>query len=206
MDKLTSRRSYQMKERAKAHEETRRRIVDATMKLHDEQGVAATSFVDVAKRAGIGAATVYRHFPTLESLVSACSTHVWEEMDPPVAERAYSVFEGIEGRDARLERLVEVIDAFYRRGSLRLGKAFADRHVVSGLDQFLSAVESGVAGLVREALKGERISETTHQLVLALTDFPVWTSMQKIECDDQGRRRLLKTLIASAIKSEDEQA
>jgi AcrR family transcriptional regulator len=57
------------------------------MQLHDEQGVAATSFVDVAKRAGIGAATVYRHFPTLASLVIACGAHVWREMAPPYTGR-----------------------------------------------------------------------------------------------------------------------
>ena len=41
-------------------------------RLHYEQGVAATSYVQIAERAGVGPATVYRHFPTLGSLVEAC--------------------------------------------------------------------------------------------------------------------------------------
>ncbi len=64
-----------MKDRARARDETRERIVRATMQLHDEKGVAATSFLDVAKRAGTGAATVYRHFPDIGALVSACGAH-----------------------------------------------------------------------------------------------------------------------------------
>ena len=58
-------RKYQMKKRAEARDETRERIVRATMALHDEQGVATTSFADIAERAGVGPATVLRHFPTL---------------------------------------------------------------------------------------------------------------------------------------------
>ena len=69
-------RAYRLKKRAETRDETRERILQATMLLHDEKGVATTSFTDVAARAGVGAATVYRNFPTLESLVQACGAHV----------------------------------------------------------------------------------------------------------------------------------
>ncbi|MCO5065218.1 MAG: TetR/AcrR family transcriptional regulator [Rhizobiaceae bacterium] len=171
------------------------------MLLHDERGVAATSFVDVAKRAGIGAATVYRHFPTLGSLVAACGAHVWQEMAPPIPEQAPTIFEGLDRLEDRLQRLVDELNDFYRRGVLRLAKASADRHRIPELDRFLRAVEASVAALVREALKDESISDTRLQLVLALTDFPVWNSMQRIECDDLERRRLFARLLRSAIIS-----
>jgi hypothetical protein len=64
-------RPYRMKRRAAARAETRERIVRATMALHDEQGVATTSFTDGAERAGVGPATVLRHFPTIGALVVA---------------------------------------------------------------------------------------------------------------------------------------
>jgi len=63
-------RKYQLRKRAEDLDATRERIVDATAALHYEQGVAATSYIQIAERAGVGAATVYRHFPTLGSLVS----------------------------------------------------------------------------------------------------------------------------------------
>jgi AcrR family transcriptional regulator len=199
-DRMT-RRTYQMKERAKIHDETRERIVAATMLLHDEQGVAATSFVDVARRAGIGAATVYRHFPTPGSLIAACGAHVWKEMAPPVPEQAPALFEGIDRMEDRLQRLVDELDAFYRRGALRLTKASADRHLMPELDQFLNAVEAGVAALVREALKDEVTSDTAIQMVLALMGFSVWSSMQQVKCSDLERRRLVTRLLRCVIGS-----
>ena len=64
-------RKYLMRKRAEGQDATRERIVEATAALHSEQGVAATSYLQIAERAGVGAATVYRHFPTLGSLVMA---------------------------------------------------------------------------------------------------------------------------------------
>ena len=61
-----------MSKRAAAVAQTKRRIVDATRELHTERGIAATSWDDIAARAGVGVGTVYRHFPTLDELVPAC--------------------------------------------------------------------------------------------------------------------------------------
>ena len=61
-----------MTSRASAVAQTRRRIIDATRALHTEQGIAATSWDDIAARAGVGVGTVYRHFPSLDELVPAC--------------------------------------------------------------------------------------------------------------------------------------
>lgn len=195
------RRGYRMKDRARAQAETRDRILSATMQLHDEKGVAATSFVDIARRAGIGPATVYRHFPTLGSLVVACGAHVWKEMDPPVPERASDLFKDVVGTEDRLKRLVDELDRFYRRGALRLTAANADRHLIPELDEFLRAVEAGVAAMVREAVKDEALPAVVLQLLIALTNFPVWTSMQKVSGDELERRRLVARLLGCAIRS-----
>ena len=61
-----------MSKRAAAAARTRERIVDATRDLHGEQGIAATSWEDIAARAGVGVGTVYRHFPSLDELIPAC--------------------------------------------------------------------------------------------------------------------------------------
>lgn len=192
-------RQYRMKDRAEAQAETRERIVRATMQLHDEQGVAATSFTDIAKRAGIGAATVYRHFPKIGDLVLACGAHVWQEMRPPRPDQAEAAFEGLSDIEGRLQRLVEELDAFYRRGALRLGKAASDRHLIPELDDFLRAVEAGVTAWVEEAVRPRQPPVTTLQLLVALTDFRVWVSMQRIQVDDTTRRRFLVELLHQAV-------
>src|SRR5918998_1326742 len=50
-------RTYDMSKRAAAVARTRRRTVDATRELHTEQGIAATSWDDIAARAGVGVGT-----------------------------------------------------------------------------------------------------------------------------------------------------
>lgn len=199
MEKRTPPREYRMKDRAKARDETRERIIRATMQLHDEKGVAATSFVDVAKRAGTGAATVYRHFPDVGALVTACGAHVWQEMRPPRPDQAAAAFEGLVSLEDRLRRLVEELDAFYRRGALRLERAASDRHRIRELDGFLTAVEAGVAAWVHEAVKLEPLSASARQLVVALTDFRVWASLRRVDVSDADRARLMARLLRQAI-------
>ena len=90
-------REYKMRKRADDWQKTRERILKATMQLHDEKGVAPTTFSDIAKRAGLGQATLYRHFPTIGDLVQTCGGHVWQEMRPPTPDTAAAVFEGLTG-------------------------------------------------------------------------------------------------------------
>lgn len=191
-------REYRMNQRAKAQDETRESIVRATMALHDAQGVASTSFLDIAKRAGVGVATVYRHFPTLGSLVMACGAHVWVEMDPPRPDQAADVFAGLATRKERLGRLAELLDAFYARGALRLQGAWNDRERVVELDQFLTAVEAGVAAWVDAAVgEGEPLSPTAMQGLAALASFPVFTAMHRAGVEAPDRIRLLTQLFYS---------
>jgi AcrR family transcriptional regulator len=80
-------RPYRLKRRAEMRGETRRRIVDAAIELHETVGPAATSFSDIAERAGVGRVTVYRHFPDEASLLGACSGHYYEQHPLPDPER-----------------------------------------------------------------------------------------------------------------------
>jgi AcrR family transcriptional regulator len=66
-------RAYELKRRAERQDETRQRIVDATIELHQTIGAAATTVTDIAERAGVGRVTVYRHFPDEVTLSRACS-------------------------------------------------------------------------------------------------------------------------------------
>ena len=173
-------RTYKMGRRADARDQTRERILQATMQLHDEQGVAPTTLTQVARRAGVGPATVFRHFPTVNQLVQACGQHVWVEMRPPMPQDAPALFDGIATTRDRLAKLIDETDDFYGRGSLRLGLAARDRELIPELHGFLSAVEAGVEALVREALAKTGAREEEIQIVIALTGFPVWTALNRL--------------------------
>lgn len=196
-------RSYRMGKRAEDCDRTRERIIQATMRVHDEKGVAPATFSEIAKRAGVGVATVTRHFPTLGDLVRACGGHVWAEMRPPVPEAAPAVFAGAQSTRERLERLVRELDAFYERGALRLALASRDRELVPELDQFLGAVEAGVAAMVHEALRGADPSEQAVAAVNALMSFPVWAAFNRLGLAAAERTRLRTNLVECALKSAD---
>ena len=76
-------RKYELKKRAKKQEETRQRIVEAIVDLHEEVGPANTTIKGVAERAGVQRLTVYRHFPDERSMFEACSAHFMEKHPAP---------------------------------------------------------------------------------------------------------------------------
>jgi AcrR family transcriptional regulator len=193
-------RKYRMRKRADGFDATRERIVEATAALHYEQGVAATSYVQIAERAGVGPATVYRHFPKLGLLVSACGANVWDAIQPPVPENAPAVFVGLAERRPRLDRLVAELDAFYDRGAVWLLIAARDRDRVPELDAFLRQVEAGVGALVREAI-GAGSSEAVIRLMTALADVSVWLSLKRLDAPPTEFRRTMVGLLdcASAL-------
>jgi AcrR family transcriptional regulator len=77
----TKTRAYTMRVRQESVEQTRRRITEATMHLHESVGPAATTVSAIADQAGVTRLTVYRHFPDDTALVAACSAH-WRELHP----------------------------------------------------------------------------------------------------------------------------
>ncbi len=196
-------RRYTLGKRAEAKEQTRERILRATMQVHDEKGVAPTTFADVAARAGVGQATVSRYFPTIGDLVQACGQHVWMEMRPPVPDMAKEVFAGIEGLDDRLQKLVEEVDGFYARGALRLDLASRDRDLIPQIDGFLCAVEAGVAALVREALAPFEPSDETLEVATALMGFRVWQSFGRTAIPAARISVLRARLLRCALKAAD---
>jgi AcrR family transcriptional regulator len=77
-----SKRRYRLKERAARQRETRERIVDAAVALHEDIGPAATTISALAERAGVQRLTVYRHFANEEEILKACSAK-WLSLHPP---------------------------------------------------------------------------------------------------------------------------
>jgi len=166
-----------MEGRSAAVEETRRRIIEATMSLHVEKGILGTSWEDIAHRADVALATVYRHFPTLNELVPACGEGVQAKIRPPRPDDAAEIFSGAHSVLERIERLVRELFNFYERGAPHLELSRRERALVPALDVGVSRWEAGFEALVREALRPAGPDEQTVQVVGALIDFSVWKSL-----------------------------
>jgi AcrR family transcriptional regulator len=74
-------RKYEQRQRAEGQAETRRRIVEATVALHETVGPAMTTISAIAEVAQVQRLTVYRHFADERALFQACSAH-WASENP----------------------------------------------------------------------------------------------------------------------------
>jgi AcrR family transcriptional regulator len=104
-------RPYRMKRRAELEAETRTRITESAVALHQDLGPARTTISAVAEHAGVRRSTVYRHFPDDESLFAACSSH-WRAANPPPDPGPWAA---IEDPGERTEAALHELYAFYGR-------------------------------------------------------------------------------------------
>jgi AcrR family transcriptional regulator len=89
------------------------RIVATAREVFFEQGVEAP-LDDVVKRAGVGAGTLYRHFPTREVLIEAVYRQEIEE----IADLAYEIAKVLPPDDALREWFGELIRFHIERSGL----------------------------------------------------------------------------------------
>jgi AcrR family transcriptional regulator len=115
-------RAYQLKRRAKQQDETRQRIVDAAIELHQTRGPAATTIREIAERAGVGRVTVYRHFPDEPALLRACSGHYYKGHPFPSPERWRSIADPEE----RLRVALHETYAYHRATEAMSARVLAD--------------------------------------------------------------------------------
>jgi AcrR family transcriptional regulator len=185
-------RAYRMDKRAESAERTRRRIVEATMALHREQGIAGTTMKDIAKRADVGVGTVYHHFPSYEDAIRACGARTAEVTRLPAPE----IFEGVGSLPARMRVLVRELFAYYDRHPT-LARTRCDQHRFPVLAEFLDRRRRLVEDLARRALGSLGAEEHLVQTVVALTDFAVHRSLLDAGMTrDQATEQVTGVLVA----------
>lgn len=124
-------------------EDNRRRIVDALLKLV-ASGSITPSAEEVAKQAGVGLRTVFRHFADMESLYREISERMTLEI-LPIAQRP---FRSDDWRE-RLEELVDRRAQVFER--LLPFKMAGDAHRHGS--PFLTSEQSAIVKTLREALR-----------------------------------------------------
>ena len=120
-------RKYNMKRRAERQDETRRRIVDATVELHKTIGMARTTISAIAEKAGVQRLTVYRHFPDERALFFACSGH-WTAANPPPDPAWWTQ---VSDPQERLRVALGEVYAYHRRTEPMMANVIRDAQVHS---------------------------------------------------------------------------
>jgi AcrR family transcriptional regulator len=179
--KEMSPRKYDMTRRASAVADTRRRIVDATLELHGEQGIGATSWDEIAARAGVGVGTVYRHFPSLDELIPACGEITRQVLALP---DPGSVFDGVEAPMERVERLVREAFAIYDRGAPQLRAIRNEPDVHPNVAEAAEEVEASLAALIDAAFEPIGIAPADRAVVRAMIDLGTWDALRDQQVGD----------------------
>src|SRR4028119_1259136 len=115
-------RKYEMKRRAQRVQETRRRIAQAAMVLHQTVGPARTTVSAIAEKAGVQRHTYYAHFPKLKDLYEACTAHHMERDPLPDPSR----WAEISGPEERLRRALFEVYAYYESNEALLTNVLRD--------------------------------------------------------------------------------
>lgn len=171
-------RRYRMDARAAAVEQTRRRIVEAAKTLHADQGILGTSYEEIARRADVAPATVYRQYPTLSDLLPACARSI-RVLQPPSPETIAGLFRNLPRPSQRLELLVRGTCDCYEQDQGWLAAAHREEALVPALGEIVQAEQGNLRLLVRAALEGSGASEHLERVLVALINFPVWQSLRR---------------------------
>jgi AcrR family transcriptional regulator len=183
-----------MDKRKAAVEETRRRIVEATLALHAEKGIFGISWQDIAHRADVSVGTVYKHFPSLDELVPACGELMYAITRPPSVEDAPEIFAEASSLEERLDRLIGELFDFYERGAPYIETDFQERQLPA-VQEWEAYMRATVAGLTREALLPVGPDERTVQAVSALLDFSTFKSLLERDIQKEQAANIMNEVL-----------
>lgn len=198
---MTGKRSYTLRERAKSQDETRLRIVEATMHLHEEVGARATTISAIAERAGVQRLTVYRHFPDETAVFQACTAH-WLTLNPPPEAAAW---QHLAAPRQRAAAALAAFFAYYGHTRRMWASSHRDVDKVPALQDPMAAFSAHVAGIA-DALAagfgatGPASARMQATLRHALT-YPLWEALEGQQLDDEEKLALALAWLDGAAGS-----
>jgi len=194
-------RPYRMKRRAELEEQTRRRITESAVALHEELGPARTSISAIAARAGVRRSTVYRHFPDEETLFDACSTH-FRTANPPPDVEAWTALENPAGRT---ETALRELYAFYRRTHAMYESLLRDESLVAPVHRRLRDFYGYLDRITDALMQGRSLrgpaARRTRAAIGHAVAFPTWRSLAREQgLTDDDAVTMMCRLVESAAR------
>jgi AcrR family transcriptional regulator len=170
-------REYKKRKRADSEAETRQRITEATMHLHERVGPAKTTVSAIAEEARVQRATVYRHFPGDADLIQACGG-LWTSLNPPPDP---SGLPAITDPDERLRTALSDLYGWYERTAEMQVKIARDRKEVPALDASLRQSDAFLEAITEILMKGRperRAAKRRARAAIAhALEFETWRSL-----------------------------
>jgi AcrR family transcriptional regulator len=180
-------RKYEMKRRAERMQETRRRITEAAVELHQTVGPARTTVSAVAEKAGVQRHTYYAHFPELKDLYLACTAHYLEQN--PLPEPPF--WADVADAEERLRVALSEVYAYYGSNEAMLSNVLRDapldpvsQETMVSFYLYWEAMRDALADAY--GASGERHEALLGAIALAL-DFQTWQTLVRQQDLSQDR-------------------
>ena len=180
-------RKYEMKRRAERVQETRRRITEAAVELHQTVGPARTTVSAIAEKAGVQRHTYYAHFPELKDLYQACMGH-YEERNPVPEPSSWA---DIADAEERLRVALSEVYAYYSGNEAMVSNVLRDaaldpivQEAIVSFDQYWETVRDVIADAFEAS--GKRHEELLGAVALA-QDFQTWRTLVRQQELSQDR-------------------
>ena len=193
-------RKYEMTRRSAAAEQTRARIVAATVGAHRELGIDATSWDEIARRAGVGVGTVYRHFPSLDQLLPACGEVVAATLALPAADDIRDLFADASSTPTRIKRLVAEAFGIYQRGAPFIDNIRRERRQLPQLEDYHQKIEETLDALAGQALQPLTPSRQAGDIVRALIDLSTWRAFTDRGFTTEQAIQIVSRLIECSLR------
>jgi AcrR family transcriptional regulator len=195
-------RKYEMKRRAERQRETRRRITEAAVELHQTVGPARATVSAIAEKAGVQRHTYYAHFPELKDLYQACTAHYLEQN--PLPEPPF--WADVANAEERLRVALREVYSYYGGNEAMLANVLRDAELdpvaQESMVSFYQYWES-----MRDALtdafetSGDRREALCGAIALAL-DLQTWRTLVRQQgLDDARAVELMVGMVRCLIRS-----
>ena len=192
-------RPYVLKARGEHMAETRARIVEALMRLHQEVGPRNTTVSGVATRAGVERLTVYRHFRNEAEMFDACS-HRYLELNPPPDPAAWAdktdpvrrTRRGLDDIYVFLARTSPMLEKIYRD----LGECASLKPIMDRFDGYLRDLADQLAAAWPRDKRAARRRVTLRHAV----KFATWQSLEAEGVDNDQKIALTLEWLGCSTK------
>jgi AcrR family transcriptional regulator len=195
-------RKYEMKRRAERMRETRRRITEAAIELHQTVGPARATVSAVAEKAGVQRHTYYAHFPETKDLYQACTAHYLQRNPLPDP----SSWKEISGPEERLRVALSEVYRYYAGNEAMMTNVLRDMPfdpVLQENNVFLFRHWEAMKETIADAFeaRGERHEALLAAVALAL-DLQTWlTLVRQQSLEDDRAVELIVGMVRCLMRS-----
>jgi AcrR family transcriptional regulator len=189
-----------MVQRAAGVDKTREQIIRAAVSIQAKQGIAATSWASIGAGAHVSTATVYRHFPSLDTLIPACAQATFAAgARLPTATEIGRLFAGLSSTRERLQMLVVESCRCYERGEGWLDASRREARILPALAAAVRIQDRALEVLIAAAAD-PRLTGVRAAVVKTLIDFPFWKSLVEAGTPRQKIPSIITDLAFSVVE------